>query len=370
MSKFLKFAAVATLTLVLPAAAASAAGDAAKGEKVFKKCAACHAVGEGAGNKVGPPLNDIVGRTIGAAEGFRYSKAMAAAGEAGTIWSNEDLDAFLAKPRDYMKGTKMSFAGLRKEQERADVIAYLQTFSQASAASQDSAAAEPAAEAPQQTASVTTPVTAPAKDAPLPDHGVFHLGRAATPEEVAAWDIDIRPDGTGLPVGRGTVAQGEEIYAESCAVCHGDFGEGRDRWPVLAGGFDTLTAERPVKTIGSYWPYLSTVYDYVRRAMPFGDARSLSDDEVYAITAYLLYLNDVVTEEDFELSNDNFASVRLPNEENFFMDDRGEEVHYGSKAEPCMSDCKPGPAEITMRARVLDVTPESDDAEQGAGAVD
>jgi cytochrome c len=209
-----------------------------------------------------------------------------------------------------------------------------------------------------------------AADAPLPTHGVFHLGREATSDEIAAWDIDIRPDGQGLPVGRGTVTRGEAIFTESCAVCHGDFGEGRGRWPVLAGGFDTLQAERPVKTIGSYWPYLSTVYDYVRRAMPFGLAHSLSDDGVYAITAYLLYLNDVVTDEDFELSNENFTDIHLPNEGNFIADDREQEAQYANKGEPCMSDCKPGPVEITKRAAVLDVTPEGGDEEQGAGSVD
>jgi cytochrome c len=104
--------------------------------------------------------------------------------------------------------------------------------------------------------------------------------------------------------------------------------------------------------------------------MPFGDARSLSDDDVYAITAYLLYLNDVVTDEDFELSKENFTSMRLPNEENFFMDDRAEEAHQAAKGEPCMTDCKPGPVTITQRARVLDVTPDSGDDEQGVGAVD
>ena len=198
---------------------------------------------------------------------------------------------------------------------------------------------------------------------------MFHLGRKALPEEVTAWDIDIRADGTGLPEGRGTVADGETLFAEGCAICHGDFGEGVDRWPVLAGGHDTLKEDRPVKTIGSYWPYLSTVFDYVRRAMPFGDARSLSDDDVYALTAYLLYVNDIVTDEDFELSRDNFAEVRLPNEANFIADTRMDEPHYAEKSEPCMSDCKPGPVKVIMRARVLDVTPEGDDGE-GAGAVD
>ncbi|MFV2092585.1 MAG: c-type cytochrome, partial [Hyphomicrobiales bacterium] len=118
---------------------------------------------------------------------------------------------------------------------------------------------------------------------------VLHLGRPATNEEIAAWDIDIRHDGTGLPPRRGTVTGGGEIFSETCAACHGDFGEGVDRWPVLAGGEGTLADARPEKTIGSYWPYLSTVYDYIRRAMPFGDARSLSDDDVYALTAYLLF---------------------------------------------------------------------------------
>ncbi|MBO6562710.1 MAG: cytochrome c, partial [Nisaea sp.] len=90
----------------------------------------------------------------------------------------------------------------------------------------------------------------------------YGLGRAATPDEVAAWDIDVRPDGLGLPEGKGSVADGEAIYTERCAVCHGDFGEAVGRWPVLAGGQGTLMSARPVKTIGSYWPYLSTVWDY------------------------------------------------------------------------------------------------------------
>ncbi|ORE99204.1 cytochrome c [Aurantimonas sp. 22II-16-19i] len=202
--------------------------------------------------------------------------------------------------------------------------------------------------------------------------GRLGLGRAATPEEVAAWDIDVRPDGQGLPVGKGTVSDGETIFAEQCASCHGDFGEGRDRWPQLAGGFDTLTRDRPVKTVGSYWPYLSTVYDYVHRAMPFGNARSLSNDDVYALTAYVLYLNDIETDEDFELSDANFTSVTMPNAGAFVPDDRAEEQHYKDDADPCMADCKPGPVTITMHAQVLDVTPEGGGDESGpaGGSVD
>ena len=370
MSKFLKLASAATLALLIPVASASAEGDAAKGEKVFNKCKACHAVGEGAKNKVGPQLNDLVGRTAGTVDGFKYSKAMVGAGEEGVVWDEANLDAYLEKPRGFIKGNRMAFAGLKKEGDRADVIAYLKTFSAGAQSNAAASAETDVAAAPAQPAQQAAVVAAPAdaKDAPLPEHGVFHLGREATPEEIVAWDIDIRPDGEGLPDGHGTVAEGEVLFTDNCAVCHGDFGEGRGRWPVLAGGFDTLTAERPVKTIGSYWPYLSTVYDYVRRAMPFGDARSLSDDDVYAITAYLLYLNDIVTDEDFELSKENFTSVHLPNEENFIMDDRAEEAQYADKGEPCMKECKPGPVKITRRAAVLDVTPEGDG--EGGGAVD
>jgi len=182
------------------------------------------------------------------------------------------------------------------------------------------------------------------------------IGRPALPEEVAAWDVDVRPDGQGLPEGRGDVMTGEPLYIDNCAICHGDFGEAIGRWPVLSGGQGTLTRDDPNKTIGSYWPYLSTVFDYVRRAMPFGNAESLSDDEVYAITAYLLYLNDLV-DDDFELSRENFTEVRLPNEENFFMDDRDTVELPALTREPCMENCKES-VEITARAAVIDVTPE------------
>ena len=134
------------------------------------------------------------------------------------------------------------------------------------------------------------------------------LGRPATAQEIAAWDIDVRPDGMGLPPGQGSVEDGEAIFSERCAACHGDFAEGVDRWPVLSGGFETLRSDRPVKTIGSYWPYLSTVWDYVNRTMPFGDAQSMTPDEVYAVTAFLLYANDLVDDE-FVLSQENFLSL-------------------------------------------------------------
>lgn len=198
--------------------------------------------------------------------------------------------------------------------------------------------------------------------------GLLGLGRPATEAEIAAWDIDVRPDGAGLPPGSGDVAAGEEIFAEQCAHCHGDFGEGAGRWPVLAGGQGTLTSDRPVKTIGSYWPYLSTVFDYINRAMPFGYAQSLEPDDVYAITAYLLYMNDIVDDDSFVLSDQNLAEIRLPNEENFIEDARPDTPTL-AEGPPCMSDCKPE-VTITMRAAVLDVTPEGEEPEGGGVSVD
>ena len=182
----------------------------------------------------------------------------------------------------------------------------------------------------------------------------YNLGRTATEKEIKAWDIDVRPDGQGLPNGKGTVADGEKIYLEKCASCHGEFGEGAGRWPVLSGGQDTLNSDDPVKTIGSYWPYLSTVYDYIYRAMPFGDAQSLTPDEVYGITAYLLHMNDLV-DEKFVLSKENFTKIRLPNEKNFVKDSRPDTPNIKTK-KPCMNNCKKD-VKVIMRARVLDVTP-------------
>lgn len=192
------------------------------------------------------------------------------------------------------------------------------------------------------------------------------LGRPALPEEIAAWDLDVSPDGTGLPQGSGDVSTGEALFIDNCAVCHGDFAEGVGNWPKLAGGEDTLADKDPVKTVGSYWPYLSTVWDYVHRSMPFGNAQSLNADEIYAITAYILYSNYLV-EDDFVLSNENFLDVEMPNAGGFIVDDREEaEAHFWN-AEPCMENCK-DEVEITMRARVLDVTPEEEGSEDEAAA--
>lgn len=184
------------------------------------------------------------------------------------------------------------------------------------------------------------------------------IGREATAQEVAGWNIDVRPDGQGLPPGRGTVAQGEDIFQGQCAACHGEFGEGKDRWPVLAGGHGSLKHDRPERTIGSYWPSVSTVFDYVRRAMPYGNAQSLSNDELYAVTAYLLHLNDVIKDTGFELNQGNFASIRLPNEAGFYDDDREVAEKHFWRPTICMKECKK-PVAVTNRASSLNVTPDS-----------
>lgn len=185
------------------------------------------------------------------------------------------------------------------------------------------------------------------------------LGRPALPEEIAAWNLDVSPDGTGLPVGSGSVEDGEMVFSDNCASCHGEFAEGVDNWPKLAGGKDTLDRKDPVKTVGSYWPYLSTTWDYVHRSMPFGAAQTMSADDTYAIVAYILYSNDLV-EDDFVLSNENFLEVEMPNADGFILDDR-ETTEAAFWGEPCMENCKET-VEITMHASVLDVTPDTVDS--------
>jgi cytochrome c len=164
--------------------------------------------------------------------------------------------------------------------------------------------------------------------------GYYGYGKPATEIEIAGWDIDIRADGQGLPTGSGSVEDGEALYEAQCAECHGSFGEGVGQFPVLAGGGGTLTAQRPLKTIGSYWAHTSTLWDYIRRTMPFTQPQSLQDEEVYALVAYVLYLNDLV-DDDFVLSEENFATIELPNRANFVPDPRPD-VHNTR----CMSDCK------------------------------
>ncbi len=185
----------------------------------------------------------------------------------------------------------------------------------------------------------------------------FNLGQIATKEEIAGWDIDVRPDGIGAPLGSGTALIGEEVYADQCAACHGDFGEGVGRWPALIGGEGSLNTHDPEKTTGSYWPYASTIYDYVYRSMPFGVAQSLSFDETYQIVAYLLYMNDII-EEDFVLSDKNIGNIQMPNQNGFLLPDPRPDI-INLDGNPCMNNCKVS-TKIIGKARDIDVTPEDD----------
>jgi cytochrome c len=144
-----------------------------------------------------------------------------------------------------------------------------------------------------------------------------NLGQLTSARDLASWDISVGPDGVGLPAGRGTARQGEPIYAEKCASCHGAKGEGQpnDR---LAGGHGTLTGDGPaVKTVGSFWPHATTLFDYVRRAMPISEPQSLTANEVYAVSAYVLALNGIV-ETDQVMDARSLPQVKMPNRDKFF----------------------------------------------------
>ncbi|MDF0600009.1 c-type cytochrome [Psychromarinibacter sp. C21-152] len=240
----------------------------------------------------------------------------------------------------------------------AEAESHAPAAEETAAADSDMAAVETAEAEPE---AVAIPEATEAAYEPGP---TFGLGREATDEEIAAWDVNVMPDGRGLPEGSGSVLDGETLFVERCAVCHGDFAEGVGNWPSLAGGEGTLADADPVKTVGSYWPYLSTAFDYVHRSMPFGDAQSLTADETYAIVAYILYSNYLV-EDDFVLSDENFLDVEMPNADGFIVDDRAETEYPDWRTEPCMENCKDA-VEITMRATVLDVTPEEENAEETA----
>ncbi|PTB20971.1 cytochrome C biogenesis protein CcdA [Trinickia symbiotica] len=148
----------------------------------------------------------------------------------------------------------------------------------------------------------------------------YGLGAPIAASALARWDIDIAPDGHRLPAGSGTVAAGKQIFAAKCAACHGQSGEGGIGDP-LAGGAGSLTSLKPQKTIGSYWPYATTLFDYIRRAMPYNAPQSLTTDEVYALSAYLLHLNGIVPEQA-TLDAKSLPKVRMPNRGGFVPDPR------------------------------------------------
>ena len=178
--------------------------------------------------------------------------------------------------------------------------------------------------------------------------GEFPLGKTATPEQIAGWNVDVRPDGKGLPPGKMTVEKGAEVFANNCAMCHGEFGEGAGKNPVLVGGFGTLKNqaktggdEGPEKTIGSYAPYIAPFFWYIKMAMPLPTPKKLTNDEVYGILGYILQLNDIKVDgkeiEDDTVIDANFLKkVHMPNEKGFEYNDLRHPYSHGKR---CMNNC-------------------------------
>ena len=131
-------------------------------------------------------------------------------------------------------------------------------------------------------------------------------------EEITFWDRSITPDGANLPPGSGSVEEGEVVYKAKCAACHGTDGRGQHPMVALAGGQGSLTTAKPIKTVGSYWPYATTLFDYIRRAMPFGQQKSLTDDEIYAVTAFILSLNELISPATI-INSKTLRNVDMPN---------------------------------------------------------
>ena len=172
------------------------------------------------------------------------------------------------------------------------------------------------------------------------------IGRPATTLEIAGWDIAVRGDGHNLPPGSGTAKEGEELYVTHCAACHGDFGEGLERWPALMGGRGSLRSDQPRRTIGSFWQHAPAVFDYIRRAMPYAAPQSLSNDEYYAITAYVLFLNELIGEED-KMDATSLPKLAMPNRDGFVLEGRPD-----TENDACMNNCRQGRAvTVTMDSR-------------------
>lgn len=149
----------------------------------------------------------------------------------------------------------------------------------------------------------------------------YGVAKPATPEEIRARGISVAPDGMGLPIGHGTAVQGRSVYMARCAGCHGKRGQGSSVNPALVGGRGTLTTDKPLATVGSYWPYATTLWDYIHRAMPYQNPGSLTSDQVYSVTAYILFMNQIVGERE-ELNKATLPKVRMPNRNGFVPDPR------------------------------------------------
>lgn len=168
--------------------------------------------------------------------------------------------------------------------------------------------------------------------APAETQNRFQIGRTATPAEIAAWNIDVDRYGNNLPAGNGSVERGHAVFDEHCASCHGAKGEGGlgDR---LVGGQGTLATPKPIKTVGSFWPYAPTLFDYIRRAMPMNAPQSLSNEDVYAVSAYVLSLNGLLTV-DARIDAKSLAAIKMPNRDMFVRDPRPDVKNAG-----CMKNC-------------------------------
>lgn len=141
------------------------------------------------------------------------------------------------------------------------------------------------------------------------------LGQLASANDIKRFDISVGPDGINLPKGTGTAKSGELVYNNKCQSCHGEKGQGKPA-DALIGGINSLAGNKPIRTVGSFWPYATTLFDYTRRAMPLNSPKSLTNEEVYAVSAYILFLNGIVTEE-FEVNEKTLASVQMPNRNGF-----------------------------------------------------
>src|ERR1700691_432806 len=158
------------------------------------------------------------------------------------------------------------------------------------------------------------------------------IGQTPTEELIKAWNIDIAPDGANLPNGAGSVAQGQKIFADTCAACHGEHGT-EGPMERLVGGRGPLDTKKPIMTVGSYWPYATTLYDYIHRAMPLNNPQSLSADQVYAVTAYILSMNKIIPD-DAVLDRNSLPAVKMPNRDGF-------EQTEAPRGADCMTNCTP-----------------------------
>lgn len=182
--------------------------------------------------------------------------------------------------------------------------------------------------------------------------GYYGIGTSPSPAQIAAWSIAIKPDGSNLPPGSGTVDQGGDLYNAECAACHGTFGEGAGAYPKLTGGIGALKTQK-LKSVGSFWPFAPILFDYVRRAMPFYAPHSLSDDQVYAVSAYVLNLNGIVPD-NFVANAKTLSAVNMPNRHGFNFNDPRPLTHDTE----CMSHCaKPQSLRITSDASRSGITP-------------